>query len=145
MRITGPGAPATPPTRRTDKARTGGSSFSGHIPAEEEPVETAGGLDTAGPMSGLDALLLVQSIDPDAGGGRRRANQRLKMRGEELLDRLDEIRVGLLTGTIPKARLAELARLMRSHREAGADPQLSALLDEIELRAEVELAKLTRR
>ena len=37
-----------------------------------------------------------------------------------------------------------LVRMVRSKREEGIDPRLSAILDEIELRAEVELAKLRR-
>ena len=37
------------------------------------------------------------------------------------------------------------ARLVREKRERGADPVVSKLLDEIGLRAEVELAKLSRR
>ncbi len=41
--------------------------------------------------------------------------------------------------------LVTLARLVREKRERGADPLISQLLDEIELRAEVELAKLARR
>jgi len=57
----------------------------------------------------------------------------------------EEIRRGLLVGSIPKERLGELARMMREKRERGADPVISRLLDEIELRAEVELAKLSRR
>ena len=65
--------------------------------------------------------------------------------GAEILDRLEEIRRGLLMGSIPKDRLQELAHLVREKRERGADPVVSRLLDEIELRAEVELAKLSRR
>jgi len=45
-------------------------------------------------------------------------------------------------GRIPKEKLAELARMVRDRREKGADPVVSRLLDEIELRAAVELAKL---
>ena len=69
-------------------------------------------------------------------------------RGAELLDGLDgleELRRGLLLGSIPKDRLGDLARLVREKRERGADPVVSRLLDEIELRAEVEIAKLSRR
>ena len=38
--------------------------------------------------------------------------------------------------------LGQIVRLVRSRREAFDDPKLSAILDEIELRAAVELAKL---
>ena len=73
------------------------------------------------------------------------SGQRLAARGTEILDRLKEVRRGLLTGTVPKSRLQELAQLVREKRERGADPLISRLLDEIELRAEVELAKLSPR
>ena len=59
-----------------------------------------------------------------------------------MLDHLDEIRMGLLLGTIPMARLEQLAQLVRAKREQIDDPKLLAILDDIELRAAVELAKL---
>ena len=85
-----------------------------------------------------------QVVEPD-GAPDHKERQRRAQRGAELLDRLEEIRRGLLTGAIPKDRLAQLAQMMREKRERGADPMISRLLDEIELRAEVELAKLSRR
>jgi len=60
-----------------------------------------------------------------------------------MLDRLDDIRLGLLTGTVSKERLSELSRLARVRRAEVDDPRLVEVLDEIELRAEVELAKLS--
>ena len=51
---------------------------------------------------------------------------------------------GLLMGTLPKEKLTELADMVRTRRESCQDPRLAALLDEIELRAEVEIAKLSR-
>ena len=60
-----------------------------------------------------------------------------------MLDNLEEIRLGLLLGTIPVSRLEQLAQLVRAQREQVNDPKLTAILDEIELRAAVELAKLT--
>ena len=60
-----------------------------------------------------------------------------------MLDRLDDIRLGLLTGTVSKERLTELSRMARVRRGETDDPRLVEVLDEIELRAEVELAKLS--
>jgi hypothetical protein len=60
-----------------------------------------------------------------------------------MLDRLDEIRLGLLSGAVSKERLVELSRLARARRADVDDPRLVEVLDEIELRAEVELAKLS--
>ncbi|NDC89154.1 MAG: hypothetical protein EB075_10170 [Bacteroidetes bacterium] len=93
-------------------------------------------------IENASACLSLTSVDPDAGGGR--ANRRLMLRAEEMLERLEEIRHGLLMGSIPKSILADLAQMVRSRREAGGHPHLIAILDEIELRAEVELAKLSK-
>ena len=64
--------------------------------------------------------------------------------GTDILDRLDEIRDQILAGAVSKNRLENLAQTLRQRRDKVDDPQLIALIDEIELRAEVELAKLTR-
>ncbi len=50
--------------------------------------------------------------------------------------------MALLTGAMPQERLGQILRLVRSRREAFDEPKLSAVLDEIELMAAVELAKL---
>lgn len=110
-----------------------------------EGVSGACGADPATNVAGLDALLAAQMVDGvgavDEDGRRQQA---MIQRGEDILDRLEELRIGLLLGHVPKDRLASLARLVREQREDAQDPQLAALLDEIELRAEVELAKLER-
>lgn len=117
----------------------------------EGPVSAGGSVDpgteseAAAAVSGLNGLLSIQEVGAadDATSGRQRRT-RLMQRGEDLLDRLEEVRLGLLLGAIPKDRLLDLARMVRERREQGQDRQLDALLDEIELRAEVELAKLAR-
>ena len=64
--------------------------------------------------------------------------------GEDLLDELDQIRIGLLTGSLPRATLERLAARVEAKRHRVDDPSLIQILDEIELRAAVELAKLGR-
>lgn len=102
------------------------------------------GVEQVGGAVGLGGILAAQSVDPEASPDHRE-RQRRAARGTEILDRLEELRRGLLAGAIPKDRLQELAHMVREKRERGADPMISRLLDEIELRAEVELAKLSRR
>ncbi|MBI2254244.1 MAG: flagellar assembly protein FliX [Proteobacteria bacterium] len=92
-------------------------------------------------VNSLSVVLAVQET-PDAAKGR--AKQRARDRGLKMLDFLEEIRVGLLMGAIPKERLEQLAQMVRAKREQIDDPKLTAILDEIELRAAVELAKLSR-
>ena len=92
-------------------------------------------------VNSLSVVLAVQET-PDAAKGR--AKQRARDRGMKMLDFLEEIRIGLLMGVIPKERLEQLAQMVRAKREQIDDPKLTAILDEIELRAAVELAKLSR-
>lgn len=65
-------------------------------------------------------------------------------RGKTILDELDELRHGLLMGSIPAHIAYNLARAAKSDSNFNADPRLSEIISEIELRAEVELAKLQR-
>ena len=130
----------TPPLRRTAAVRRESKAGA----SQDGPFATAlsGGqppTPAAAPttVSALDALLTVQEI-PDATAGRRRAVQR----GEALLDRLEDVRLALLTGVLPRERLEELSRLARTNRAAITDPRLNAILDDIDLRVAVELAKL---
>ncbi len=121
--------------RRTEKSGgPKGGDFARHL----EGPSNAGGVNSAAPLSGLDALVALQGIEEDSpqSKGRRRA--------EEILDRLDEIRQGLLAGSIPAAGLDRLVTVIRTQKAGVSDPRLAEILDEIDLRAQVELAKLDR-
>ncbi len=119
--------------RRTGAAGGSGSSFAKMLDETAPAVAVAAG----SPLEALDAVLALQEVvDPLA----RRA--RARKRGEVLLDRLEDIRLGLLVGAIPRHRLEELGTMVNTARERCDDERLNAVLDEIELRAAVELAKL---
>lgn len=129
-------------TRKSDSRRKAeGVGFADLLDQAVGGVEDAGAVEGPVSLSGVEAILATQAVDPDGGA---RARARMARRGEDILDRLDAVRLGLLSGSVPKEDLADLARLVRGKREEGIDPRLGAILDEIELRAEVELAKLTR-
>jgi hypothetical protein len=68
----------------------------------------------------------------------------LYRRGDDILERLDEIRRDILAGAVSRARLENLSQMLRTRRATIADPKLLEIIREIELRAEVEIAKLTR-
>ncbi len=86
---------------------------------------------------------MLHSADFDivqvSGGGRA---GRGIARGADLLDRLDEIRHALLCGAMARESLADLRRHVQARRPLVDDARLGAILDEIDLRASVELAKL---
>jgi hypothetical protein len=111
---------------------TGASSFADILSAE--PTATTA---SSAPVGTVGGLLALQEVSGE--GARRR---QATARGADLLDRLDDLRMGLLAGTLSGAKLAGLTRMVRSARLAVSDPALQEVLDEIELRAEVELAKL---
>ena len=104
-------------------------------------VDSPQAVEGTAPVGGVESILTIQEV-PDATDGRSRGL--LKQYGDDLLDRLDEFRLAILTGTISKDRLTELAQKLRQKRQDSDDPRLNEILDEIELRAEVEVAKLTR-
>ncbi|MBF0095077.1 MAG: flagellar assembly protein FliX [Alphaproteobacteria bacterium] len=147
MKITQVGTTGATGTRRTDKTEKGkGGAFAGHLKkylSDGGPEDDVGALDSTSALANVNAILMVQSVDGDEEAGKQ-ARRRTIQRGEEILDQLETVRRDLLSGAIPKERLANLAQITRSRREQGVDPLLAAILDEIELRAEVELAKLTR-
>ena len=148
MKVSGVGpASSTARAGKTAKASPkGGSEFAQHLSDAIGGVEESGVLESPVPVSGVDALLVVQAAtDATDDDAQRRARKRLFERGETILNRLDELRHGLLMGTLPKDRLIELAQLVRGKRDHVDDPLLAQVLDEIELRAEVELAKLAPR
>ena len=90
-------------------------------------------------QAGLDAasLLALQEV-PDAAERRRQA----VLRSTDILDELQQLRLGLLTGSVPRQRLQRLTKLLRDQPGGYADPQLGSIVVDIEVRVAVELAKL---
>ena len=88
-------------------------------------------------MESIEALLAVQSTH-DATKGRSQG----LARGNALLDHLENVRLGLLSGSMPRNELESLLNRVRDGQEGTSDPRLAEILREIELRAAVELAKL---
>ena len=124
----------------TSSSSVSGTDFASYL---ETPAEVSQNAPVTGlnGVSAVEAMLLAQSVGDQVVNEERK--RRAVKHGENLLDRLEDIRLALLQGSISKSKLIELAQLLRVRREEGLDDKLSALLDEIELRAEVELAKLT--
>ncbi len=84
----------------------------------------------------LDALLAMQGVE-DPMERRKRSVKR----GRGALDVLDELKIGLLTGSINQAMVVRLRSAAAELKESSGEPGLDAVLSEIELRVEVELAK----
>ena len=118
------------------------ASAGGFAAALHEEAGAAGGQSAVGGPVGLSGVSTILALQGAPDSTERRARQRAVQRADAMLDDLEQIRLGLLLGAIPRARLEQLAQLVRARREQVDDPKLIAILDEIELRAAVELAKL---
>ncbi len=133
MEIKATGTVGTSAIRRKSPASPGGGGFA----VSDAPETHAHSVSGPGPIAALDSILALQDMgDPTDGRSKGLAH------GEQLLDILDAVRDGMLAGGIPRATLNRLAVAVTRRHDVFADPKLQDVLDQIELRAHVELAKL---
>jgi len=134
MKIEGAGRIESSNVRRLRPGGGASSSFAVSDSGEAPRAQTVAG---PAPLAAVDSILMLQGLD-DSTSGRSKGVKH----GEQLLGLLDEVRDGLLGGGIPRGTLHRLADAVGRRHENFADPRLQGVLDEIELRARVELAKL---
>jgi len=139
MKVAGNNRIGNQAIRKASPKGTASGGFSVAAPAAAPTTDNAASISTASPVASVDALLAIQEV-PNEREGKRRAVKH----GTDMLDILDEIRMGILMGSVPQNRLEQLVRLVEKRRDDFLDPNLSAVLDEVELRARVELAKLDK-
>lgn len=140
-RIGKPGSITTSKIRRT--ARSGDAAeFSSALEAEEPAAEPSAAAQTTGlaGVADVSALLALQQVDPDG----RQKKRRMVQHGEDVLKRLERLRDDLLLGNISAGTMTDLTAMVARSRDQISDARLNAILDEIELRALVELAKLEK-
>ncbi|MDI7774799.1 flagellar assembly protein FliX [Asticcacaulis sp. EMRT-3] len=107
-----------------------GSSGAGKASAPSQSSAAVG-------MLGIDALVAIQAEEDVLHGRRRRQIKR----SHDILDALDDIKVSVLSGDLDDEALLRLQGLIALHREDISDDRLQGVLNEIETRACVELAK----
>lgn len=133
MKVTGPSGPSSAQGPRAARA-SGGFS----VPTAGSAAGATATTSTSAPSAVTDvsALMALQGVE-DVTERRRRAIRR----GGGLLDRLEELKLALLMGEAGEVALDRLTRTLREERPVDADAELNNLLDQIDLRAAVELAK----
>ena len=136
MKVTGTGGLSqTSGAKPTRSAGGQGFAVKG-ASAPAAPAQASSVSGVSGVM-GVEALIALQDVESPTERRRRSVG-----RAGRLLDELDKIKIGLLGGDLSQAQLDRLARAIREQRSATDDPKLEAVLDEIETRAAVEMAKL---
>jgi len=133
MRVERPSGPNAVSGGKT--VRRGGS---GSFTLSEGEAAAGTTAKTAVPtIGGIDALMALQGVDVPA--ERRR---RAIARGRNALDALDALKIGLLSGELDAGTVARLKAAVFGLKDGSGDPTVDAVLSEIELRVEVELAKM---
>jgi Class II flagellar assembly regulator len=132
MRIYGPNG-TTPAASTTSARRSSSSSFS--LPTTTETSDSRPAAAPVG-VAGIDALLALQGVE-DPTERRKRAVKR----GRDALDVLDDLKIGLLSGSLDPSTVQRLQAAASELKTNSGDEGLDSVLAEIELRVEVELAK----
>ncbi|WP_024510426.1 flagellar assembly protein FliX [Bradyrhizobium sp. ARR65] len=138
MRVYGPNG-----TTLGTPASTARKTSSGGFVLPED--ETATAQETRAPVAprtttGIDVLLALQGIEEDPVERRKRSVQR----GKGALEVLDDLKLRLLSGNLDQSMVGRLRDAATSLKSSSGDPGLDAVLSEIELRVEVELAKASQ-
>ncbi len=134
MRIYGPNG-TTIGTPAGNARRTGSTGFS--LPDDVATTSETRSPTAPKAAAGIDALLALQGIEENPTERRRRS----VARGKGALDVLDDLKIGLLSGNLNATTVSRLRDAAANLKSSSGDPGLDAVLSEIELRVEVELAK----
>jgi len=134
MRIYGPQGTAPAATPGASR-RSGGATFT--LPDMTAAPDSKATLAPRA-AGGIEALLALQGIGGEDAAERRRRSVR---HGRNALDALDDLKLSLLSGALDTATVSRLKSAATDLKAASGDPGLDAVLAEIELRVEVELAK----
>jgi Class II flagellar assembly regulator len=133
MRISGPNQTALGSSPAVSRRAVGDGTFA---VAEQPDVRSKSAAIALHSLGGIDALIALQGIeDPTE---RRR---RVVKHGRHALDALDEVKLGLLSGRLDQGVMLRLKSIAADLKEGTGDERLDAVLAEIDLRVEVELAK----
>ncbi|MBX7248225.1 MAG: hypothetical protein K1X35_04150 [Caulobacteraceae bacterium] len=137
MKVNGPrGAPPAGAPSGARPAQTQGFSIPTDSAARSEAAAGAARASGVSAVGSLDALLALQEAE-----GPTERRRRAVRRGGRILDVLEKIKLALLDGQGAGAELERLVRAVREERIQTGDSSLDGVLDEIETRAAVEMAK----
>lgn len=137
MKIDSTGPVRSSPIKKGERASKTAQpgQFAKHL---DDNVEGVSGAASTAPAHSVDGVVAIQEVGDAT---ENESHSRARQWGNDTLDQLELIKLDLLAGGIPKGRLMNLAKIVADRREKTDDPDLDALLDDIELRVRVEIAK----
>jgi uncharacterized protein YgbK (DUF1537 family) len=88
-------------------------------------------------LTPIDALFL--NLDE-----RRKGHRQAIEKTTQILNQLDSLRMGIISGSISRETLQDISTLLQTHSQTIIEEPLRTLILEVETRAKVELAKLKK-
>ena len=138
MKIQGTGSTSkTDKSKKSSKSSSGSGVFGTMLTASDIPETSSMAQSQA--VTNVEALLAAQAAEDPT---ERKARKRMRERGEQLLNEMEKIRLTLMSGQLTVGHLLNLADIAATHKENISDPLLTEILAEIDLRAQVEIAKM---
>jgi Class II flagellar assembly regulator len=103
---------------------------------QDDATGAAGGVSGLSGVGGISSLIGLQEVDDAA-----QRESKGKKRAQMLLDEMEDLRLALACGTMTRGQLLRLSAAIQSEKGKADDPRLNDILDDVDLRARVELAK----
>lgn len=113
-----------------------GSSFASVLSAAESSSGGVSEASAASASASVSGLLGLQEVSEEEYN-----RKKLIAQGHNLINSLEALRHSLLMGQVPVEVLKTLESRLKQQRTMTFDPALHDIMDDIELRAAVELAK----
>ena len=139
MKVSGPGSNTPVNLRRSEKKGGAGSGDSTFNVSDSAGDGDAAPITGGQQMSPVASLIALQEVGTASDGRSKGLG-----RGRDILDLLEQVRLGLLLGKVPESQIRRLITALESRKQSFGDPELDQILKEIETRAAVELAKFDR-
>ncbi len=136
MKISGTNGVGTSGPARSASRSTGGDFRLSSTSASSEAASAARASGPTG-VGSIDALIALQQV-----GSSLERRKKAVRRASKILDLLDDVRDSLLDDNLSTTALNGLMAAIREERSGVDDPHLEGLLNDIETRASVEVAKL---
>ena len=121
------------------KSASLGDNFADYLKSSN--INNSNAVSAASSLTSVGTIFATQMVE---GEEERQIRKKLIKKANTLLDNLEEIRQEIIFGSVSKEKLIEISRLVKQKDVETSDQKLKEILEEIELRVEVELAKLVR-
>lgn len=119
---------------KADKKKAGQSAF---MSVKNSAAQPTGAPKNVGPVFSVSSLLAVHEV-----GQHAESKKKGMQHGHDLLDQLERIRLSLLMGSVSVNQLRQIRGRICEIQPESLDPELKNVLDDIEMRVQIELAKL---